>query len=394
MSDNKENVAGVVSDVTMDTKGEDFENECLKKMKQAFTTPANMIKLEKMEEEQIQVLMREGKRFTVTRNYKDAIVPYSKCCEMIAEGRGETHPSLAEPAYQYGRCLFELARMQSGLFGSNVPTEKEEPDDDNADKDDPILGTIQEEPSTSKDQPSTSSSLPQENEEIAGGADDSELAYEWLDLARALFEKIGGKEADLRKADALTFLAEVKMEDEKLEEARTDYLECLEIQKQHLPQDDRDIASTYYQLGVTEDFLEMPHEAFNSYKEAQVRLVSNLDSAKTKFVTETDGATAGKLKRTIEDLEAIIPEVNEKIVEAQTSIRQRDEVKATLKELMAAQLPGFGGQSSGGSGLSSGSSLSFGSGSSSSVQPVKVNTLTAKRKAKSPDESVKRQKET
>jgi tetratricopeptide (TPR) repeat protein len=197
---------------------------------------------------------------------------------------------------------------------------------------------------------------------------DHELAYEWLELARSIFSKNDTKKSQIRVTNCLMDLVDLKMEDEKFESCKEDLKNAIEIQNKWLDPNDREIASSYYQLGMVEEMLQLPKDAITSYKEAHARLTTLQSLAKDNFANAS-AEEVGKLKKDIADFKEIIPEVAARIEGCELSIKEYDEVKSTLKDMMKETLTGGSIATT----SSSGTSLN-------AAQPAPVNTLTAKRK--------------
>ena len=87
-----------------------------------------------------------------------------------------------------------------------------------------------------------------EEDEEEDDGDDAQIAYEWLEIARLLYSKNDDKTSKLREAESLSMLAELKTENDQLEDARSDYKAALEIFKAQLGKNDRKVATIYYQV--------------------------------------------------------------------------------------------------------------------------------------------------
>ena len=87
-----------------------------------------------------------------------------------------------------------------------------------------------------------------EDDEEEDDGDDAQIAYEWLEIARLLYSKNEDKTSKLREAESLSMLAELKTENDQLEDARSDYKAALEIFKAQLGENDRKVATIYYQV--------------------------------------------------------------------------------------------------------------------------------------------------
>ncbi|CAG5098849.1 Oidioi.mRNA.OKI2018_I69.XSR.g16033.t1.cds [Oikopleura dioica] len=401
MSDNKENVTVLSSNIQVSKettndvvpqKKESGESEPSFQDKPFQLADKDILSSEAIDvSKQIETLYREGRRSALLNKHSAALKPLSECCELIAKHRGETHWTMAECGYWYGNALMKVSLANSDIFGSKIPAEKPENDEDD-EEDAPALGSINEEPANS-DQPGPSSAEPgpSSSNDIDGTSDeisDHELAYEWLELARTIFAKHETEKSQLRLCDCLRDLSELKMEDEKFQESVEDTKTLIEIQKKFLDPNGRDVAASYYELGVMEEMLQMPQDALKSFKEAHTRL-ADLEASAKKKLADASAEEAGKLMKEHSDLKEILPEVAARIDGCQLAIKEYDEVKSTLKDMMKQTLTGAPITS-----IPTVTGLS-------AAQPAQssVNQLTAKRKIKTDtkseaDQPAKKAKET
>ena len=118
------------------------------------------------------------------------------------------------------------------------------------------LESVLEEKEESKSEAAGSSSADRQEEdeedEEEDDGDDAQIAYEWLEIARLLYSKNEDKTSKLREAESLSMLAELKTENDQLEDARSDYKAALEIFKAQLGKNDRKVAKIYYQVIATQ----------------------------------------------------------------------------------------------------------------------------------------------
>ena len=87
-------------------------------------------------------------------------------------------------------------------------------------------------------------------------------------LQSLIFQGPETKEKQIKAADCFLTLGEVSLESEAYDAAVDDFNRCLEIQKKHLTDDDRYIAETHYQLGLTHSFAKNYSEARMHFRHA------------------------------------------------------------------------------------------------------------------------------
>merc|ERR1712029_771589 len=208
-----------------------------------------------------------------------------------------------------------------------------------------------------------------------------QLAWEMLELAKmVLMDQLEGEmkeklteemknTLEKRLFETFLILGEVSLENENYPQAVDDLTICLEKQKAVLPEDSRNIAVTYYQLGIALGFNMKYEEAIEKLEMAIGVLKKRIDNLinKTESVDESkkDDAFYTREKE-IKELEALIPEIKEKITDTIEMKEERVRKIAEVKEQM-----GFGSGSSSGAGTS-------GEGSSS-AKPI--SSISIKRKA-------------
>merc|ERR1711983_441433 len=208
-----------------------------------------------------------------------------------------------------------------------------------------------------------------------------QLAWEMLELAKmVLTEQLEGENKaglteevrtslEKRLFETFLILGEVSLENENYPQAVDDLTICLEKQKAVLPEDSRNIAVTYYQLGIALGFNMKYEEAVDTLGLAIEVLKKRIDNLinKTESVDESkkDDAFYTREKE-IKEIEALIPEIKEKIT---VPIEMKEESVRKIAEVKEQM--GFGSGSSSGAGTS-------GEGSSS-AKPI--SSISIKRKA-------------
>ncbi|KAF2898184.1 hypothetical protein ILUMI_07988 [Ignelater luminosus] len=178
--------------------------------------------------------------------------------------------------------------------------------EENAAASEPQTSSTVDEPSNSGDPCTTKEA---EDGEPTDKADeepsDLQLAWEILELAKLIFEQradVGKKEL----ADTLVALGEVSMESENFESAIADIKQGLEIQKQILTADSRNLAETYYKLALALSNNNQFDEAIENFNTSLDVLKKRIENLKVNEEQEKDE---------IKNIEALIPEIEEKIAD-------------------------------------------------------------------------------
>ena len=359
-----------------------------------------------------------------------------EACELLAQEFGDKAPECAEAYFYYGKALLEAARLEAGVLGNIDTDESEEKSED--DEDDEEQGGDTEEGDTNDDnaaadeennqeeadsgEAATNAEPEKEKEEIAGDGKETQdaaeqevedeedpsnlqLSWEMLELAKmVLTEQLEGENKagltgeartslEKRLFETFLILGEVSLENENYPQAVEDLSICLEKQKVMndefstskrlnkyfkavLPEDSRNIAVTYYQLGIAQGFNMKYEEAVDTLGLAIGVLKKRIDNLAKKAESVDESKKDDVFytrEKEMAELESLIPEIKEKITDTiemkEESLRKIAEVKEQI---------GFGPSSSGDASTSS-------TGSSKPISSISI-----KRKAETSTDSEKK----
>ncbi|EPQ56785.1 hypothetical protein GLOTRDRAFT_28946, partial [Gloeophyllum trabeum ATCC 11539] len=275
----------------------------------------------------------QAKRAFALKKYEEAVDHYASALEIQTTKYGDHAPECADLYFSYGRALLENAISQSSVLGKEQAEETLAEPGSDACKNGPILsfsgdpeddedGALGEE--TTVDLFAEAVKMEQEEREdeeeegadLAEPEDDFNAAWEVLDLARALYDKMQDEddETKLKLADTYIALGDVSLETEKFDQAINDYTAGLAIKTDLLPMSSRQIAEAHYKLsmvldltsGRLADAITHAEKALESIEArlAEVRLglsgqlkIEPPETAKTEDVKGKGKATGGRLKR-------------------------------------------------------------------------------------------------
>jgi len=338
-----------------------------------------------------------GKRHMLVRDIPAAVSSLGEACELLSAECGETSPECAEAYFHYGRALLEMARLEAGVLGNVDGDEESEDQDDDEDEESPeegkdeaaepeaVKGEEKEKsPEVEKAETDSVEGDKKEGEDAAAQeAEDEEdpsnlqLAWEMLELAKMVFtaQIEGAQKANLsdglkatlekRLCETYLTLGEVSLENENYVQAVEDISLCLERQKASLPSDSRSIAETHYQLGVALGFHMKYEEAVVSLEAAIAVLETRIKNLKEKTESPDLAKQSDAFytrEKEIAEIEALIPEIKEKITDTNEMKEESIKKVAEMKEQI-----GFGSSSSNGAGSST-----------SGAKPI--STISIKRK--------------
>lgn len=292
----------------------------------------------------------QGKRHLLVGDFKSAVAAFKEATESLVELYGEQAPECGDAYYHYGHALLELARKEAGVLGPDLDggSSQEGSTGEDEDEEEESEESQEEEESGKKEEGEEGEEEEQdgegkEKEKKEGNAEEGEgenteeeeevttlqCAWEWLDVARVIFDKQGETpEVVKKRAQIRLSLGEVCMESEDYEGAINEFKQCLEMQESVLEKDDRSLAETHYQLGLVYSLSDNFDSAVSHFTAAvdviQLK-IKNLEARVTeknswsKERRDKDLAESKDVFYTeegeIEDLQQLLPDIQLKIVD-------------------------------------------------------------------------------
>ncbi|KAG9050415.1 hypothetical protein FS837_005488 [Tulasnella sp. UAMH 9824] len=213
-----------------------------------------------------------AKRAFALRKFEESVEHYATALELFTEKHGDGAPESADLLFLYGKALLENAISQAGVVGkeetegalkgnkqdeagpSSSKTGKKvisfSGDAEDEDEAVDLLGNAQNADDGDDDQEDGDGEGEDDEDEPE---DDFNAAWEVLDLARALYAKADGQEAQLKLADTYMCLGDVSLETEKFDQAISDYSSGLTLKEKLLPFHSRQVAEAHYRLSLAMD---------------------------------------------------------------------------------------------------------------------------------------------
>ncbi|WVO14156.1 hypothetical protein L204_101787 [Cryptococcus depauperatus] len=299
-----------------------------------------------------------GKKAIALKQWEEAVDCYADALDLMRQVVGESDPQMAPLLLSYGKALYELASSQAGVMGKEEPKAEETETTVNGKNfffsadtlsDDEGDASVVEEPSAqpgSSTQPvPAQAEQAQEECEIEEPEDDYNAAWEVLDVARTIYEKIvsdlkegEGKEQRELLAECYLALGNVSCETENFPQAIQDFTSALS-HLSHLPSSSRRVASAHYQLATALEF--SPNQRDSA--------LSHVQSALDGFIarkTELESKDAAKWNQEIQklnekdregelkDVDILIGDLEVKIEELKTAPEASDLVHESISHLM------------------------------------------------------------
>merc|ERR1711936_1130971 len=336
-------------------------------------------------------LLATGKRHLLVGDVPAAVSCLARCCELLSAQFGETAKECAESYFYYGKSLLELSRMESGVLGNALEGVPEDSDEkvDTSQVEDPEKLTkdeksevedkvaeafdynyktseiiqdeeeaamdgaetetdgsgvedeeLQEEGMETDDSPVKKMSPKAKQDSEKKGTEDEEepsnlqLAWEVLELAKVVYTKLIATEIkdkdffEERLCSTMLHLGEVSIENENYQQAVEDIKLCLTKQEK-MPKDARLRAEIHYHLGLAQAFHQQFDESIESHKAAIAILKERTKNLKVMETSSTSPRKLAETNKEIAELEALIPEIEEKIVDTKDMKKEASKQKGS-----------------------------------------------------------------
>ncbi|KAJ2159925.1 hypothetical protein GGF46_002652 [Coemansia sp. RSA 552] len=231
-------------------------------------------------------LLESGTRAFALGSWELAIEKFGELSSVTEQTFGSESQRYADCLVMYGRALLQHAVEQSALMAQktlaeaaagtlNQDAKEEEKAVSKANiqfAGEPDFRQVEADDSGVEE----GSSKPAEDEDED---DDFAAAWDVLDLARVIQEQGTDRKARLKYAETLMLLGDVSMESENFEQATKDFAAALDVKKQHLEDDDRELAELYYKVALAHEYNRNTAEALELMKDVERILQARLDKS-------------------------------------------------------------------------------------------------------------------
>ncbi|OZJ04296.1 hypothetical protein BZG36_02576 [Bifiguratus adelaidae] len=301
----------------------------------------------------MQKLLDEGTKAFALQEYEESMQKFGQACEILDKTYGELSPMCGDAYFLYGRALLHYATQQNSVLGNEATGQsaanevKEEPESvisnprfhfegepDLRDPEDPNAAQNEEKQKEADG----------ENQADAAAQNEDDFAYAWeiLDIARVIYAKQEGKEAQLKLADVLMYLGDISLETEKFDQAVTDFREALKVKTELLDDDDRQLAEAHYKLALALEFqpTEAHHasehieKAMNVFQRRIERLQNDSEDHKGKGKQAAQPSAANQAE--IIELKDMLPELDAKLEELR-QLKTLPKTEDILRELLCGK---------------------------------------------------------
>ncbi|KAJ3098600.1 hypothetical protein HDU97_003909 [Phlyctochytrium planicorne] len=227
-----------------------------------------LLKPEEIEEmkQQAATHVAEGKRALALANFEGAVEEFGSASQLLATIYGPDAFECADVLYSYGVALFNNAVSKSSPLGENVSAS----DVVEAIKANVGASAAMAKPGVREDdgeetaegEEGEGEGEGEEEGEEDAMAEDMQIAWESLDLARVIFLKMGEAKR-LKVADVLLALGDISLELGQWNSAIEDFTEAVKIKEKLLTNSDRELAEAHYKLALAYEFSKEFSSALN-----------------------------------------------------------------------------------------------------------------------------------
>ncbi|WWC69166.1 uncharacterized protein I206_103102 [Kwoniella pini CBS 10737] len=304
--------------------------------------------------EQADTLVAEGKKAIALKQWEEGVNKYGEALDLMRQLVGEFDAAMAPLLLSYGKALYELAFSQQGVMGKEEPTKEADDATVQGGSEDAKTGKFvfsddEVQPEEENEAGPSNSNQPPEGDdgdEEEEPEDDYNAAWEVLDVARTIYQKITegknddeAKEDKLNLADCYLALGDVSCETENFPQAVQDYTSALSLQSILLPSSSRILASTHYQLATVLEFtpnkrqeaLQYVEKSLSGFKERLTQLKGNGEiSEEVKGLNEKEK----EKEKEIKDVESLIGDLEVKIEELKSTPQENDLISESINHLL------------------------------------------------------------
>ncbi|KAJ2776173.1 hypothetical protein H4R18_005811 [Coemansia javaensis] len=278
-------------------------------------------------------LLERGTRAFALSEWETAIAHFGELASITEEAFGSESQRYADALVMYGRALLQHAIEQSALLaqktlaeaasGAAKPGAKEDEGEEEAApskaninfEGEPDFRQIEQPDGASSSSAATAAAAAGQdednkdkngNEDDNGDDDDDEqddfaAAWNVLDLARVIQEKATDEKARLKYAETLVLLGDVSMESENFAQAVRDFGAALEVKRQHLGDDSRELAEMYYKVALAHEYNQESARALELMPNVQ-RILGNRLRALEPSTDAADRDEAAALREVLDEV--------------------------------------------------------------------------------------------
>lgn len=344
-----------------------------------------------------QGLFDEGVSLIRSNDIPGAVEQLGRALQLRTEVWGETALECASSFYKYGAALFWKAQDESDILGNQVQAAaarkdaaaqsqaaqqsgEEEDSEEDEEEEEETDGDEKENIDEKGKAPLKVIPTDQgsEDEDGAADADDAQLAWEMMEMARRIWE-IDGTEKHLQElADAHAMLASMCLEQENFDRSQGDFKAALQLLERCPQAQERQKAELHFKLAMALQFAEKPEQALKEIKVAIRILEGRIDRVRQQQEAPAEGAAPGDRlgagapplqtpEQEVKDMEEVLEDLHDKVDELEEEVKTNASTRASLRAtfaLVTSQITASQGQAD------SSSSLGPGPSSSADVAPA------------------------
>ncbi|KAI8902285.1 hypothetical protein BC833DRAFT_616932 [Globomyces pollinis-pini] len=264
--------------------------------------------IETLGEEDAVSLLTAGTQALAIGKYEEAADKLAVAVEIQVRLYGQYAKELAPTMYLYGKALLGAAIQKSAVLGEKIDKVK----------------TVVEEPVAGSSNPNFVFEGDEEDLEDEDAknlddielppADDLELAWENLDVARIILSSQTDDKHFLELADIHLALGDVSVESENFEQANKDYKVAVDLKVEHCPENFRELAEAHFKFGLSLELCEMNEEAIEQVNFAVEALKKRLELLENKSDVDPKG------KKSMDDVTSEIQELKGFVTEMELKL--------------------------------------------------------------------------
>ncbi|KAJ3320172.1 hypothetical protein HDV06_005649 [Boothiomyces sp. JEL0866] len=259
------------------------------------------------------ILIQEGTQALALGIYDDAAEKLAIAVEVQVKHLGQYALEVAPTFYLYGKALLAVGAQKNSVLGEKADQPVQEQkisnpnfsfqgDEEDLDDDEgKVLDEIELPP-----------------------ADDLELAWENLDVARLIFSSQTDEKSIHQLAEVHLSLGDVSLESENFEQATKDYETALALKKEHFANNHRELAEAHFKLALSFEYSELNEEACEQVNLAMEALHKRIEELLPSS-SKGKEPLSKEVEKEVNDIQGFLADLDLKLIDLNTLIEKETE---------------------------------------------------------------------
>ncbi|KAJ3312325.1 hypothetical protein HDV04_003218 [Boothiomyces sp. JEL0838] len=271
------------------------------------------------------ILIQEGTQSLALGIYDDAAEKLAIAVEVQVKHLGQYALEVAPTFYLYGKALLAVGAQKNSVLGEKADQSVQEQTINN-----PNFSFQGDEEDLEDDEGKVLDEI-----ELPP-ADDLELAWENLDVARLILSSQTDEKSIHQLAEVHLSLGDVSLESENFEQATKDYETALALKKEHFANNHRELAEAHFKLALSFEYSEMNEEACEQVNLAMEALHKRIEELLPPN-SKGKEPLSKEIEKEVNEIQGFLADLDLKLVDLNTLIEKETEGEQIVTAKAPAQ---------------------------------------------------------